>query len=286
MTGGFTPRDWALVAAVALPWGASFLLMDIGIDHLAPEVVAALRLAFGALALALIPAARRPIERADLPLVALLGLLWMAVPFLLFPHAQERIDSSLAGMINAATPLFTTLIAIFLVRTPPSRRTVAGLLVGFAGVVLISAPELGGAQASALGVLLVLAAAVMYGFSFNLTGPLQARNGSLPVIWRAQLFALVLDVPLAIAFWGDSEVHAGALAAMAVLGVAGTALAYVWFATLIGRVGPARAPITLYFVPVVAIVLGATLRDETITAAALGGTALVLTGAYVVGRGA
>jgi drug/metabolite transporter (DMT)-like permease len=286
LTGGFEARDWGLVAAVALTWGASFILIEVGIDHFSPELVAALRLAFGAAALALFPAARKKVARADLPLIALLGMLWMAIPFLLFGHAQERIDSSLAGMINAAAPLFTTLIAVYVLRSaPPTRRTVLGLLVGFAGVLAISAPEVRGAQASAVGVLLVLSATVMYGFSFNITGPLQARNGALAVIWRAQLFALVLDVPLALLTVGDSDFHWGALAAMAFLGAAGTAFAYVWFSVLIGRVGASRAPITLYLVPVVAIVLGVTLRDETLTVSALIGTALVLSGAYVVGRG-
>jgi drug/metabolite transporter (DMT)-like permease len=281
----FAPYDWALVAAVAATWGSSFLLIEIGIDHFSPEVVAALRLAFGALTLAVIPGARRAVRREDLPAIALLGVLWMAVPFLLFPHAQEDIDSSLAGMINAASPLFTALIAIAITRTAPSRRTATGLLVGFAGVVAIGAPELDGASAGALGVGLVLLATVLYGFSFNLTGPLQQRNGALPVIWRAQLFALVLDVPAAAVTVGDSEFAWSSLLACAGLGAAGTALAYVWFSVLVGRVGASRGAVTLYLVPVVAIVLGATLRDETITLAGLAGTALVLAGAYVVGGG-
>src|SRR5687767_1745410 len=94
---GFTPLDWGLLAGVALTWGSSFLFIDIGVDHFEPGLVALLRIVFGALTLAVIPAARRSIRREDWPLVALLGVIWMAVPFVLFPYAQERIDSSLAG---------------------------------------------------------------------------------------------------------------------------------------------------------------------------------------------
>ena len=161
----------------------------------------------------------------------------MAVPFVLFPYAQERIDSSLAGMINAAAPLFAAVVAAFIARALPSRARVLGLLVGFAGVVAIMGPELSGAEASGLGVGLVLLATILYGFSFNITGPLQQRNGALPVIWRAQLVALVIDLPIGIWAVGGSEFAWDSLIACVVLGAAGTALAYVWFSVLVGRVG-------------------------------------------------
>ena len=281
---GFTPLDWGLLAGVALTWGSSFLFIDIGVDHFEPGLVALLRIVFGALTLAVIPAARRGVRREDWPQIALLGVIWMAVPFVLFPYAQERIDSSLAGMINAAAPLFGAVVAAFIARALPSRARVLGLLVGFAGVVAIMGPELSGAEASGLGVGLVLLATILYGFSFNITGPLQQRNGALPVIWRAQLVALVIDLPIGIWAVGGSEFAWDSLIACVVLGAAGTALAYVWFSVLVGRVGATPASITLYFVPIVAIVLGAVVRDETIAASAIAGTALVTAGAYVVSR--
>jgi drug/metabolite transporter (DMT)-like permease len=280
----FGARDWGLVGAVALMWGSSFLLIAIGVDHFEPGLVALLRLVFGAATLALVPAARRAVPRSDWPAIALLGVLWMAVPFLLFPIAQERIDSSLAAMINAAAPLFTAVIAALLALRLPGRARVAGLVVGFLGVAAISVPELGGEASSALGVLLVLAATVMYGVSFNVTGPLQQRNGALPVIWRAQLVALAIDLPLGLAAVPGSEFALSSLLACVVLGAFGTALAYVWFAVLIGRVGSTRGSVTLYVVPVVAIALGALARDEAIAATAVAGTALVVAGAYVVSR--
>ena len=281
---GFTPLDWGLLAGVALTWGSSFLFIDIGVDHFEPGLVALLRIVFGALTLAVIPAARRSVRREDWPMIALLGVIWMAVPFVLFPYAQERIDSSLAGMINAAAPLFGAVVAAFIARALPSRARVLGLLVGFAGVVAIMGPELSGAEASGLGVGLVLLATILDGFSFNITGPLQQRNGALPVIWRAQLVALVLDLPIGIWAVGGSEFAWDSLIACVVLGAAGTALAYVWFSVLVGRVGATPGSITLYFVPAVAIVLGAVVRDETITISAIFGTALVVLGAYVVSR--
>jgi hypothetical protein len=112
----FGARDWAMLTGVAVTWGGSFLLIDIGLDHFAPTLVAFGRIAFGALTLAAIPAARAPVPRSDWGQIALVGLTWMAIPFVLFAVAQQWIDSSLAGMINAATPLFVALVAGLFVR--------------------------------------------------------------------------------------------------------------------------------------------------------------------------
>jgi drug/metabolite transporter (DMT)-like permease len=111
VTEAFAPRDWGLLAAVALMWGSSFLLIEIGLVDLEPAAVAWLRIVFGALTLGCVPGARRSVRRRDLPGIALLGLVWMAVPFLLFAVAQQSIASSLAGMINGAAPLFTAAVA-------------------------------------------------------------------------------------------------------------------------------------------------------------------------------
>jgi drug/metabolite transporter (DMT)-like permease len=280
----FGALDWALLAGVALTWGGSFLFIELGLDNFKPGLVAFLRVFFGAVTLAMIPAARRSVPRADWPLVALLGVIWMAVPFTLFPIAQQWIESSLAGMINAATPLFTTLVAAILVRHLPGRLQAAGLVIGFLGVVVVASPSFGEGESTALGIGLVLLSAILYGFAFNLAGSLQRRHGALPVIWGAQLVALVLLLPVGAVSATESTFAWDSLLAMVALGSFGTALAVVWFTMLVGRVGASRGSVTLYFVPVVAIVLGALLLDESIALAAVLGTGLVLGGAYLTSR--
>jgi drug/metabolite transporter (DMT)-like permease len=280
----FGSVEWALVAGTAVMWGSSFLLIDVGVDHFPPELVALLRVAFGVATLAVIPAARRPIPRSAWPVVTLLGVVWMAVPFLLFPVAQQWIDSSLAGMLNAAAPLFTAVVAVVAVRRLPGRRQQAGLLTGFAGVVAITSPSLGGAQASVAGIGLVLAATLLYGVAFNVAGPLQRRHGALPVVWRAELVALALLLPSGLAAVPGSAFDWSSLAAIAALGCLGTALAFVAFTTLAGRAGSTRASVTVYFLPPVAIALGVLVRDEPIAVVSVLGTALVAAGAYLVSR--
>jgi drug/metabolite transporter (DMT)-like permease len=280
----FESSDWALLVFVAATWGASFLLIDIGVDHFAPAVVALLRLAFGAATLAAVPAARRGVPRSAWPAIALLGVTWMAAPFVLFGVAQQSIDSSLAGMLNAAAPLFTAVVAALVARRLPSRRRAGGLMIGFLGVLAITWPSLGGAHATAAGAGLVIAATALYGIAFNVAGPLQQRHGALPVIWRAELVAVALVAPLGIATLSGSAFAWSSLAAVAALGALGTALAFVAFATLAGRVGSTRASVTVYFLPAVAIALGALFRDETIAGVSLLGTVLVTAGAYVTSR--
>jgi drug/metabolite transporter (DMT)-like permease len=223
------------------------------------------------------------VPRSEWPLIAAMGVTWMAIPFVCFAVAQQWIDSSLAAMINAATPLFVAVVAAGAVRQLPSRYQAAGLVVGFAGVVAISLPSIGSGS-NALGVGLVLLAAILYGFAFNIAAPLQRRHGALPVIWRAQLVAVVLVLPAAVVGATESTFGWGSLLAVVALGALGTGLAFYWFTTLIGRVGSTRGSVAIYLVPVVAIVLGATLNDESIHVAAILGTVLVIAGAYITSR--
>jgi drug/metabolite transporter (DMT)-like permease len=282
-TTRFAAPEWIMLAGVALTWGASFLFIDVGLEHFAPTVVAFGRIAFGALALSAVPAARRPVPRSEWPLIAAMGVTWMAIPFICFAVAQQWIDSSLAAMINAATPLFVAVVAAGAVRQLPARYQAVGLVVGFSGVVAISLPSVG-TGSNALGIGLVLVAAILYGFAFNIAAPLQRRHGALPVIFRAQLVAVVLVLPFAVVGATHSTFDWGSLLAVAALGSLGTGLAFYWFTTLIGRVGSTRGSVAIYLVPVVAIVLGATLLDESIHPAAVLGTMLVIAGAYITSR--
>ncbi len=288
----FAPQDWALLACIAVVWGSSFVLIDVALSALEPGVIALGRVALGASALSLVPRARRTrIDRADLPTVALLGVIWIALPMLLFPTAQQWIDSSVAGMINGGMPLTTAAWAAILLRRLPGRRQAVGLLIGFAGILAISIPEIPtgptagtGSAETALGAGLVFVAIVLYGLSANLAVPLSQRYGSLPVLLRAQLAALIIVVPAGLVGLPGSTFAVGPILALLPLGVLGTGLAFVLMATLVGRVGGPRGSIAIYFVPVVAILLGVSLLGERVHPLALAGTALVVAGAWSTSR--
>ena len=278
----FGPSEWGLLAAIAAMWGSSFLWIAMGLEAFEPGVVALLRISFGAIAISLFPRARRPIEPADRPKVYLIGALWMAIPLTLFPVAQQWIESSRAGMINGAMPLFAALFAAAMLRSMPGPRQLVGLGVGFAGVVLVSLP--GGGSASPLGIGLLLFATVLYGLSANLTVPLTQKYGPLPVVWRAQLTAVLLMIPYGLIGLPDSTFELSSLLAVAVLGVLSTGLALILMATLVSRAGATRGAVAIYFIPVVATILGVVVRDETVGAMGITGIALIILGAWLTSR--
>ena len=140
----YSVADWGLLAGISLIWGSSFLLIAIGLEAFPPPVVTSSRLLIGATTLALVPASRRRVDRADLPRIMLLGVVWMAFPMLMFPIAEQWISSSLAGMLNGSMPIFSAVIAAFLLRRAPGRPQMVGLLLGLAGIVAISLPTIEG----------------------------------------------------------------------------------------------------------------------------------------------
>lgn len=280
----FGAHEWGLLAAIAAIWGSSFLFIDIGLEAFRPGVVTLARVGLGAITLALVPRSRAPIDREHIPRIVLLGIIWIAIPMIIFPVAQLWIDSSVAGMLNAAMPIFSAIWATVLLRSFPGRRQMIGIGIGFLGVMAISIPELAESAATGIGVGLVLVAVILYGLSANLTVPLQQRYGSLPVLFRAQLAALVIVIPYGLLELNGSTWAWKSALAMIPLGALGTGLAFVLMGTIVGRVGGTRGSIAIYFVPIVAIFLGVTILDESLKPLAIVGTALVLIGAWIASR--
>lgn len=284
MLDAFGPTEWGLAIACALIWGSSFLFIELGLKAFPPAVIAMARISLGAAALALFPKARQSVNREDLPRIALLGATWMGIPMILFPTAQQWVSSSVAGMIDSALPLTATAWSVLLLRRWPGRTQLFGLILGFAGIVAISWPGLQESQATALGIGLLILAVVLYGLATNIAVPLQQRYGSLPILLRSQLFALIIVVPFGL--WNLPEASWSWLSALAMvpLGVLGTGLAFVLMTTLVGRVGAARGSIGTYFIPIVAITLGVVILNEHIAPLAILGTALILFGAWLTSR--
>ena len=274
-----------MTAGVALTWGASFLFIAIAIDHVATGVVPVARLAFGALALACVPAARKRIDREDVWKVALLGFVAMTVPFYLYPLAEKSVASSVTGMINGSIPVTTVLAAAILTRTVPSRKRVIAVFVGFVGIALISFGSVGdGKGASVHGVLFLLFATCCYAFTSILSREMQVKYGTLTVLLWQELFALLFSLPLGIPAFADSEFAWSALLALMVLGALGTGLAYVLYGMLMVRAGAVRGVIGVFFTPIVATFLGVIFRDEKVTVLAVVGMLVVICGAWLTSR--
>lgn len=282
--GAFGPVEWALLSGVALIWGSSFLLIEISLESLAPATITWGRITLGFLVLAAFPATRRPVERTDYRRVGLLGITWVFVPFLVFPIAQQHIDSALAGMLNATVPIFSTSIAIVLARALPRLRQVAGIALGFVGVISVSIPAAQDSSAAAWGVVMVIAATFFYGLSINIAVPLQQRYGAPAVMMRAIGFAALATTPLGLAGIGDSTWSTGPILAVLALGVVNTGAAFVIMTAFVGRVGPTRGSVAVYCIPIVAMVLGMVFRSEIVLPLQWVGTGVVLFGAWLTSR--
>jgi drug/metabolite transporter (DMT)-like permease len=281
----FSASDWGLFLSLALIWGSSFLFIAIGLDAFHPGLVTLLRVALGAAFLALIPRTRRiAIDRSDRGKVAMLAAIWVAIPFTLFPIAQQWIDSAIAGMLNGATPIFTALLATVLLRSLPGPLQIAGLIVGFAGILAIALPSAGSGTTAAVGVVLVVLATVGYAVSLNMVPPLQQKYGSLPLMARVQWMAVPMVIPFGLVGMGDSTFAWPSLLAVAAIGILGTGLAFVLMGTLAGSVGATRASFLTYLIPVVALVLGVIFRNEVISPIAIVGVGLVIIGAVLASR--
>ena len=280
----YTLFDWGLLAAIALIWGSSFLFMEIGLRSFEPGVITLARIGLGAATLALFSRARAPVARDDLPRIAVLGAVWIAIPLLIFPIAQQWTTSSVTGMINGAMPVFTVLWATYLMRKLPGWRQLLGIGLGFVGMLLVFAPEIDVGGDELVGALLVVVAVAFYGLAANLSVPLSQKYGALPVVFRAQLVALIIVAPIGlIQIPGSSWSWESALA-MVPVGVLGTGAAFALMATLTGRVGGPRASVAIYFLPIVAIVLGVGVLGESVEPIALAGVLVVMAGAWIASR--
>lgn len=283
--GAFSVLDWTLFVSISLIWGSSFLLMAIGLEAFEPGLITMLRVGLGAAALWLVPVARSTkVDRSDWPRLVALSIVWVAVPFTLFPIAQQYINSAIAGMLNGAMPIFAAVIAVIMLRRLPRATTLVGLVIGFAGVVAISAPSIREGGTEALGVALVVIATACYGLAVNIAAPIQQRYGSIPVMARMLALATLWTAPFGLIGAAGSSFAWGPFVAIAAAGVVGTGIAFVIMGSLVGRVGSTRASVITYVIPVVALVLGVVFRNDQVAPIALLGVAMVIAGAAMASR--
>lgn len=277
-------KDWILFALPGVIWGASFLFIAEGLEATGPYGVTLIRLAVGFAALSAFPAARRTIDRTAWLAIAAVGLTWMVFPQTLFAMAEQRVNTAITGMLNAAVPFFATLVTVLIERRAPARNILIGLAVGFTGAVMIAAPTAGLGGSSTIGVLMILVAVASYGVAVNIAKPLQQRYGSLPVIWRAQAVALLLATPMGAVDVLDARWSLWPVLSLLALGALGTGLAFVLTATVAGRMGAPVASAIAFLIPPVALLLGVVVRNEQVSWIAVVGAAICIAGAVIMQR--
>ena len=280
---------WLVFSTLSFIWGSSFILMKIGLDQLSAYQVASLRilsaglilLPFGLSAWKKVPAEKRGF-------VILSGLLGSFFPAFLFCLAETYIDSSLAGIINALTPLFTIIIGLVFFGLQPKPRVIAGVVLGLAGLCLL--PFVGNHAVSfhyLYYASFALVATVFYGVNVNLVGRHLGNINALSVASLAFMF-LIIPSGLILAFTGffslgASQIFSASTLASCVLGIGGTAIATILFYMLVKRAGSLFASLVTYAIPIVAMLWGF-LRHEWITVWQAGCLGIILCGVYLVNR--
>lgn len=266
-------------------WGSSFLWIKVGLDGLPPLGVALGRCLVGAVTMWVLVAVRRlPLPRDPrlwLHLTAV-GFMSCAVPFALFAWAELHVDSGVAGVYNATTPLFTLLVALAVLRSEQATAArVGGLALGMAGVVVVLGPWRGTGTNSLLGQAACLAAAAAYGVAINYVRRYVSPRGlDTAVQTGIQLTAASVMLAVAAPFGGGRAVDLtpGVTGAIVVLGALGTGIAYVVFNSLIRDVGATSASLVTFVVPVIAVALGAVALGEPVTWNLFAGAAVVIFG--------
>ena len=280
-----TPVEWLVFLALGVAWGSSYLFIKIGVETLTPFTLVAGRLAIGAAVLALVIRLRRqvmPVKRSTYGHLLVVALLGIVIPFSLITWGEQTIDSGLAAILNGTVPLFAiVLAALVLADEPITVNRLIGLVVGFIGVVVLTSPGLTeGFGGSLPGQLALIGASISYA-----AAGVYARRTvrGVPALTSAFLevgFAFLITLVLAAAFGSPwmSRVEPEAVFSVAWLGLIGSGLAFLAFFYLLERWGATRTALVAYLLPVVGIILGVLVLQETLSLPMLIGTALIIGG--------
>jgi drug/metabolite transporter (DMT)-like permease len=273
--------DGGELLTLAALWGASFLFMRVGAPEFGPIVLVALRV--GGAALCLLPLLHWRGQTAQLRRhwrpIFVVGMTNSALPFLCYGYAALSISAGLASIFNAASPLFGALIAWLWLKDRLTPSRIVGLAIGFAGVTWLAWDKAGFKPGgSGWAVVACVAATLMYGVSASYAKKRLAGIEPLAVAAGSQLAAtLVLALP-ALWWWPATPPSATAWGAVALLAVLCTAVAYVLYFRLIGRIGPANAIAVTFLIPAFAVFWGWWFLDEHVAPAMVVGCAVILIG--------
>jgi len=275
-------KHWIAFIGLGMIWGSSFLWIKIAVQEIGPNTLVAYRVLFGLLfgiVVVLFQRAKWPSTRKEwLPLLVL-GLTNIAIPFFLISWGEQVIDSGVASILDATVPLFTILVAHFLLHDDKMTiPKVLGLLMGFVGVVVLMSKDIGASSGSLLGQAAVIVASVFYAASsiiarkytedtpaiFRSVGPLVSATA---VMWLATfLVESPVKVPTIPLIW----------VALLWLGILGSGFAFILLYYLIHEIGPTRATMVTYLFPLSGVTLGVLFLHEQLTWQVLTGAVLII----------
>jgi drug/metabolite transporter (DMT)-like permease len=285
-------RRWLLPAAfllLGLIWGSSFAWIEVAIEELPPATLTAERLTLAAVAMLGFLAFTRPPRptRSQVGHLAVLGLVNAGLPIFLISWGQQFVDSGTAGVLNALTPIFSLLIAGFILHTESwSALRVTGVLVGFAGAAVLASRELAfnPGPSALIGALAVTVGAASYAVGASYVKHRIQSTDRYVVAGGTLVFAAIYVWIMALVADGAPMLptQPGTIVGLLWLGLLGSFFAYILYFFLISNLGATVATMVTYVFPVVAVTLGVVFLDEVLDARLLLGTGLVVLGIAIV----
>jgi drug/metabolite transporter (DMT)-like permease len=280
--------NWLIFLALGFMWGSSYLFIKLAVDDFGTFTLVALRLAVGAallwvaIRLAGQELPREPRIYGHLVVMAVVNIV---IPFVLITWAEQSVDSSIAAILTSAVPLFAIVIAPLFLHDEPIRvNGVAGLLIGFVGVVVLTSNELSLTNSDLTGEIALLGAALSYA-----VGAVYSRRNMrgippmIPAVFQVT-FALIISGAIALVLEAPWEATPDLEAVFSILwlGILGSGLAYLAVFRLFASWGATRTTLVAYLIPIWGIILGFLVLAEPIDGRLLVGTALVIGGMALV----
>lgn len=291
-------RYWILIIALGAVWGCSFLFNAILIREISPLWVSAGRITIGATIcwiFFLVARRKLPEDRSVYPQLLVLGILNYAIPFALFPFAEQSVASSIVGVINGMTPMTTVIVSqLWRGGETATWNKVVGVLVGFGGAVLLAIPSLGqGASAQIVGLLAALVATICYALTLNYARRFKSIDST--VVASASLTgAAIVMIPIALLgpiFTGTIALDIPVItrpetwAALFGIGVFSTSFSFLLVYWLLPKVGATNLSLNTFITPISAILLGVLILHERFDVLHMVGIVVIFLGlVFIDGR--
>ena len=279
-----TWRTWAIFIALCVIWGLPYFLIKVALEEFSPVMIAWLRIALATAILAPIAYHRRMLRPAFACIgpVSAFAFAELVIPFSMVAIAEQWISSSLTGILIATTPMTVVIIGpLFGVREKLGWRRLAGLAIGFCGVVAILGFDPEGGPLQWAGVACALVAVVGYGIGPLIVQQRMSHIDESGALAASLIVATIVLAPFALLQAPTHLPSALALSAVAMLGMLCTALALLLFFHLINKAGAARAAVVAYVNPAVATIIGVSVLDEPFGVASALGLAMILLGSWL-----
>ena len=279
--------SWALLFFLSLTWGSSYILIKRGLIAFNPLQLASIRLTIAALMFfPIFLFIHKSVDWSKWKYLLITGLTGNAIPAFLFAVAQTKLSSSMTGVLNSLTPLFTLLLAVIVFKTPFKKNKAIGVSIGFLGAFLLAwFGKQSGASTNTWYTLFVVAGGVCYAISSN-TVASQLKDSSSLVISAAS-FLMLLPIAIALFFYSDvtttlmtHESGWSSFGFVCILAIFGTVIASILYYQLVHLTGAVVSSFVSYLVPIVATAWGF-FDGEVITIFSMIGMVLILVGVYV-----